>query len=389
MLNVSAKCTGCQACSSSCPTECIKMEYNVGGFVYPSINTEKCIDCGICERICPASNHIEISHDTRAFAVKNLNAADRVNSASGGVFPLIAKFILKRNGVVFGAAYDGKFRVSHIRIENIEDIVKLQSAKYTQSILGNSFKKVKEDLENNKWVVFSGTPCQCAGLKTFLRREYSKLITIDLICHGVPSPVVWETYVKWRSEKENKGQLPLKINMRSKYSGWSRFNYSTEFDYGNGKIMRTSNSKDLFMQAFVGNLCLRKSCSQCMAKGIERCSDFTLGDYWGIWEKYAEFDDDQGVSVVLIHSEKAEQILDLIKEDIEYMEVAIEDTHRRNPSMVSNSQEHINRNKFLQEITTENFEKILKECLFQKEKSGFNGKLKRIWSKYLIRKENE
>ena len=376
MINVSNKCTGCSACVLKCPKQCIRLECSREGFLYPIIGQSECINCGICEKVCPVISKSEIYNETKAFAMKNKNTSERINSASGGIFPLIAQFVVKTNGVVFGAAYDQEFGVRHIKVEKEEDIAKLQSAKYTQSIMGNTFIEVQEALSENRWVVFSGTPCQCTGLKLYLKKDYDKLIIVDLICHGVPSPRVWRTYIKWRSNQENDGKLPKRINMRSKCSGWSKYSYSTEFDYGNGNISQIPNGQDPFMKAFVGNICLRKSCNQCVAKGVERCSDLTLGDYWGVWSQHPEFDDNKGTSIVFAHSEKAIEIFNQMKTQLECLEVKVEEAFKENPSMIISSQEHIRRNEFLEEITEENFGEIVDKYFEKVPKCGWGKKIK-------------
>lgn len=383
MINVSNKCTGCSSCALKCPKQCIRLECSVEGFLYPTIEQSECVNCGICEKVCPLISKIETHNEIKVFAMKNKKASERTNSASGGIFPLLAQFVIKKKGVVFGAAYDQKFEVRHIKVEKEEDIVQLQSAKYTQSIMGNTFVEVRKALSENRWVVFSGTPCQCIGLKAFLKKEYDKLIIVDLICHGVPSPKVWRIYIKWRSNQENNGKLPEHINMRSKYSGWSKYSYSTEFDYGNGHISQIPNGQDPFMKAFVGNICLRKSCSQCLAKGIERCSDFTLGDYWGVWNQHPEFDDNKGTSIVFVHSEKAIKILNRMKLQVECMEVDIREAVKENSSMIVSSQEHPKRDEFFKAITEENFGAVVDEYFGQLSKNGLVGRIKNTIRKVL------
>lgn len=377
MENIENNCTGCHVCSLKCPKQCIKMEYLEEGFLYPIINKKECIKCSLCEINCPVLSKVKMSNETRAFSVKNKSISERMNSASGGVFPLLSQFVIKRNGVVFGAAYDQELEVRHIKIEYEKDINKLQSAKYTQSIVGSIFIEVENALLDDRWVVFSGTPCQCNGLKAFLKREYEKLIIVDLICHGVPSPKVWKAYVKWRCNRENNGNLPEQVNMRSKYSGWSKYSYSTEFNYGKGNISRIPNREDPFMKAFIGNICLRKSCSQCQAKGVERCSDFTLGDYWGVWNQHPEFDDNKGTSIVFTHSEKAIEILNEIKPQVECIEVDIEEAIKENPSMLVSSKEHPERSQFLKEVTDENFKKIVDKYFPQSTECGLFKRIKR------------
>ena len=322
-------CTGCYACMNICPKNCISMEDNGEGFLYPHIDMDKCIDCGRCESVCPVISEPELSRQTLAFAIKSRNDSERNKSTSGGIFSVLAKYVLNQGGIIAGAAYDENFVVHHIFLENEEQLHLLQGAKYSQSKLDDLFSKIKEILQTGRKVLFSGTPCQCAGLKKYLGKEYDDLVTTDLICHGVPSPKVWQAYIDYRSKKENNGQRPTQINMRSKESGWSGYGYSTEFVYSPDHITRTKNGQDLFMKAFIGNICLRKSCSDCKAKGVERCTDFTLGDYWGIWNQHPEFDDNKGVSLLFFNNDRALERFDSFKEVLKYQEISVTDAVRQ------------------------------------------------------------
>ena len=316
----------------------------------PVIDTEKCIQCSRCEKVCPVLQTLKGDQHTLAFAVKSKNSADREISTSGGVFPLLAEWTLNKGGIIFGAAYDEDFAVRHVAVADRKMLCLLQGAKYTQSVIGTSFREAEKELKSGRQVLFSGTPCQCAGLKSYLGKEYDNLLLVDLICHGVPSPKVWQDYIDYRSLKENNGKRPVKINMRSKSSGWSRYGYSTAFDYG--KVTQIHNSQDLFMKAFVGNICLRSSCSDCKAKGVERCTDVTLGDYWGIWNQHPEFDDNKGTSVVFVHSQKGRMIMDCL-------EVEIEDAYKENGSLINSSAAHPARAEFLEQVTADNFEELI------------------------------
>lgn len=377
MFQIPLNCTGCNACANICPTKCIIMKKTETGFFIPAIKSSSCIDCGQCEKSCPVVHIPESSTQTGVYAMKNKNANERNQSTSGGVFPLLAEYVLAKEGIVFGAAYDSDFSVRHIGVSDKEHLLFLQGAKYVQSVIGTSFFEVKRELVSGHLVLFSGTPCQCAGLKSFLGKEYSNLITVDIICHGVPSPKVWQAYIDYRSKKENNGVRPQKINMRSKVSGWSRYGYSTEFDYGNAKVTRIHNSQDLFMQAFIGNICLRNSCSNCKSKGVERCTDFTLGDYWGIWNQHPEFDDNKGTSVVFVHSQKGQEILEQLRDKIDCLEVKLEDAYKENGSLVNSSKPHSGREEFLAQVTAENFEELVKKY-FPQESIQRLGLLTRI-----------
>lgn len=378
MIQIPFNCTGCHACVSICPKNCISIVVNEEGFSYPEINTSKCIQCNLCDRICPVMNEQVKSMHTQVYGIKNKNEKERQDSTSGGVFSLLAEQILEQGGVVFGAAYNDDFVVQHIAVRDKKDLNKLRNAKYTQSILGNSFKETETLLKSGRKVLFSGTPCQCAGLKQFLRKEYDNLLLVDLICHGVPSPKIWQMYINYRSLKENKGKRPVRINMRSKKSGWSQYGYSTEFDYGEGNITRIHNSQDLFMKAFVGNICLRKSCSDCVSKGIERCTDFTLGDYWGVWNQHPKFDDDKGTSIVFVHSKKGENILKQLEDKMNCIEVDIEEAYRENESLVISSKAHEKREEFFEKVNPSNFQELVLEYFLPKKikKVGLFEKIK-------------
>lgn len=359
MFQIPSTCTGCHACAAICPEKCIDMKDRGEGFLFPAINMEKCIHCNRCEKVCPVLHMPNRNQHTQAFALKSKDDAEREQSTSGGVFPLLARTILDVGGIIYGAAYDNDFSVRHIAVEDSENLPFLQRTKYVQSTLGRIFSEVEEQLKAGRQVLFSGTPCQCAGLRAFLGKEYENLMLVDLICHGVPSPKVWQTYIDYRAGKENGGARPVKIDMRSKTSGWSR--YSTEFNYGNGKITRIQNSQDPFIRAFIGNICLRDSCSECLVKGVERCTDLTLGDYWGIWNQHPEFNDEKGTSIVFTHSEKGKNALKRLKEQTEWLEIDTEDGYRENVSMVLSSQPHQKRKEFLNRVTSENFEEVVKE----------------------------
>lgn len=359
MFQMSFNCTGCHACASICPKNCIQMQETEEGFLLPVIDTEKCIQCSRCEKVCPVLQTLKGDQHTLAFAVKSKNSADREISTSGGVFPLLAEWTLNKGGIIFGAAYDEDFAVRHVAVADRKMLCLLQGAKYTQSVIGTSFREAEKELKSGRQVLFSGTPCQCAGLKSYLGKEYDNLLLVDLICHGVPSPKVWQDYIDYRSLKENNGKRPVKINMRSKSSGWSRYGYSTEFDYGNGKVTQIHNSQDLFMKAFVGNICLRSSCSDCKAKGVERCTDVTLGDYWGIWNQHPEFDDNKGTSVVFVHSQKGRMIMEHLRDEMDCLEVEIEDAYKENGSLINSSAAHPARAEFLEQVTADNFEELI------------------------------
>ena len=348
MLHVPSNCTGCHACASICPHKCIVMKENSAGFLFPEINSIECVQCNLCEKVCPVIHEQQRSLQTLAYAVQNRNETIRYASTSGGIFSLLAENIIDQGGLVFGAAYDDNFTVRHIAIADRQELSHLRGAKYTQSVVGNSFQKVKTILNSGRKVLFSGTPCQCSGLKAFLGRDYDNLLLVDLICHGVPSPKVWQAYIDYRSSKENEGIRPVQINMRSK------------------------------VRAFIGNICLCDSCSDCVAKGEERCTDFTLGDYWGIWNQHPDFDDDKGTSIVFVHSEKGKRFLKQISEQIECLSVKTEEACKENESLIKSSMPHKKRGEFLASVDASTFEDLVLEYfpLQDVKKTGFFQRIK-------------
>lgn len=378
MLQIPFNCTGCYACASICPQKCITMQENKEGFFFPEINSAECIRCNLCDKVCPVIHEPDRSLQTLAYAVKNRNEGERQDSTSGGIFSLLAGNVIDRGGIVFGAAYGDDFVVRHIAVTSRTELPRLRSSKYVQSVIGKSLQDVETALKSGRQVLFSGTPCQCSGLKAFLRKDYDNLLLVDLICHGVPSPKVWQTYIDYRASKENGGTRPVRINMRSKATGWGRYGYSIEFDYGEDYITRIHNSQDLFMKAFIGNICLRYSCSDCIAKGVERCTDFTLGDYWGVWDQHPEFDDNKGTSIVFVHSEKGHKILEQITDQIDYLKVDTDEAYKENMSLVKSSEAHEKRDEFLARINISNFKELVLEYFPSVEikKAGFFQRIK-------------
>lgn len=366
-------CTGCSACTSVCPQNCIKLTVDGNGFLHPDLSEQAwCINCKFCENVCPIQNGSQLSENhPQAYAAWSCNEKIRAESSSGGVFSELAKIVFFQNGVVYGASYDENFFVKHICIETEEELSKLRGAKYAQSDLGNSFIEIRNRLNNNQKVLFSGTPCQVAGLKSFLRKDYENLICVDFVCHGVPSPMAWKEYVKYRSQIDASGQLPKKINLRSKISGWSRYRYSNLYEYSNENTYTAMSGNDLYMKLFVGDYISRESCSDCQFKGYSRLSDITLGDFWGIWDLAPEMDDDKGTSLVLVQSEKGRKIFSEIADRICSKEMTLEQASMQNPSLLKSSPAKANRQEVLDIIREGRIGEL--ENLFtkpQKEKSS-------------------
>ena len=213
------KCTGCSACANICPKQCISMVADLEGFLYPSVDTKECINCGLCEKICPILKKNPIkSDDIIAYAAMLNNTDIRLESSSGGVFTAIAESVIDKNGVVFGAELDENFNVIHTYVETKEELKKFRGSKYVQSVIGETYKRAKGFLDQGRFVLFTGTPCQIGGLYAYLNKDYDNLITQDLICHGVPSPMVWRKYLEFREDISHAGVR--RMSFRHKKYGW-------------------------------------------------------------------------------------------------------------------------------------------------------------------------
>lgn len=321
-------CVGCNSCVNACPTQSLYMHTDTEGFFYPEINAVSCIDCGICAKVCPVNQEAAAPVPVTCQAVKNKNESVRLNSSSGGVFSVLAEHILQNQGVVYGAALDHDCVVRHIEIQTTEQLEMLRGAKYSQSMIGTTYQQAKEQLERGRKVLFSGTPCQIAGLHAYLRKPYENLICVDIICHGVPSPLVWKQYL---NEISHNG-LPERLNFRSKDTGWSRYQYSMKAEYNDGSIFCQKNSDNLYLQGMVQDLYLRPSCTSCHFKGFEHSGDLTLGDFWGVWNQLPYFDDNKGVSAVIINTAGGQQLLDACSSQLESCEVSLKQVVSENPS---------------------------------------------------------
>ncbi len=353
------QCTGCTACANICPNQCIQMKKDGAGFDFPEIiKKSECVECGACVRICPIIMKKEKTgiYEPDVYAAFTKDDSLRRHSSSGGIFPELANAVLEAGGSVYGASYDKNGIVRHVCVEEKERLEELQGSKYSQSVLGGSFQIIKGRLNEGEKILFSGTPCQVAGLKSFLRRDYENLFCVDFVCHGVPSPMVWEKYIHYRAKLDSQEKYPNTINLRNKESGWSQYAYSVEFRYSDGSRYLCKNGADLYMRLFVGNYILRESCSECHFKGNSCVSDITLGDFWGIWDVDPEMDDNRGTSLILTHTQKGENLLETIHGNIKCKQVTLEQAAYKNQSLLKSSVHKENRSNVLKAIAENNFE---------------------------------
>ncbi|AOR24582.1 Coenzyme F420 hydrogenase/dehydrogenase, beta subunit C-terminal domain [Clostridium taeniosporum] len=368
MINISKEtkydCCGCNACVQICPTQCISMTVDEEGFKYPQIMKDKCIGCNKCEKVCPIiqqKNKNSTYSDSKPKTIGgwHKNEEVRKKSSSGGAFTLLAEFVLKNKGIVFGAGFNENLEVNHMSVEKIEELDKLRGSKYVQSDIKDTYLRVEENLKNGRIVLFVGTPCQCAGLDSFLRKDYDKLYKCDFICHGVPSPLVFEKYKLYLEEKYNDKIIEFKF--RNKEKGWRDLGQmGTIIKFKSGIIIKNIPAyKDFYMNGFLTDLYLRPSCHDCNFKSIPKYySDYTIADFWGVKTMYPEIYDKKGTSLMLINTNKGINLFDELKKDFYNVECNIDIAVKRNPSLLKSSYVSEYREIFFKDINTRSFESL-------------------------------
>ena len=307
-----AECCGCEACKQACPRNCIEMKQDEEGFFYPKVNLENCVDCGICIKVCPFNNYEVPANDVKeAFVIQSKNDTILKIVASGGAYASIAKHIIDVGGISYGASFVGG-QIRHTRAENLLELEGHYSSKYVQSRMYDIFKKVREDLNNKKIVLFSGTGCQVVALKKLLNCNYDNLITIDLVCAGVSSPKILEEYTK-ELEKKHQSKISY-INFKEKTYGYNSSTMKIQFN--NGDIYSRSRLTDPMMKIFTSRVAHRPSCSNCAIKGVNRYSDITLFDSWSYSTLTRSKDNDKGHTNIIVHSIKGLDILNECKNSL-------------------------------------------------------------------------
>lgn len=317
-------CTGCMACVSACPKSAFSI-IEKDGFYYPSLNEDLCIHCGKCEKVCPVFNAKKIEAPKLAYAMRSKDEDIIKSSSSGGVITELSKAILD-DGVVFGAVFDTDFSVKHIKVDNQNDIGKIRKAKYAQSSILDIFEEIKDELKQGRKVMFTGTPCQVAAVKSYCN-NYENLFTVGIVCHGVPSPVMWQEHLQ-KLESEHNSKI-TNVDFRNKANGWKAYQMCYEFE--NGEKTCINPSLDAYMSAFYHNKSLRKSCGNCHFKAGNSGADITVGDFWGLNSLDRKLDDDKGMSVVTVHTEKGQKLINASNVDV-VKEFDCVDAMGQNPS---------------------------------------------------------
>lgn len=374
MIHITNKynCCGCGACLQVCPHNCIEMCEDEEGFLYPKVNVDTCVDCGLCEKVCPVLNTGEAREPLNVYAAKNPDEIVRLASSSGGVFSMLAEKTIEQGGIVFGAMWNEKWEVVHGSIEKKEDIHLFRGSKYVQCRTENTFIEVKEALNAGRRVLYSGTPCQIAGLRLFLRKEYKNLLTVDFVCHGVPSPGVFRWYLQEeinnyaRSASKNTVLLPSihyipkgdvlmpegleikDISFRDKRKGWKKISFALNLaessDEGKKNTVLLSKCGNDYTWLKGIDLYLRPSCFKCNQRSLRSGSDITIADYWGVHTIIPDYDDDRGVSALLANTKKGYEfvnMLELIKKETTYQDLC-----RLNRALLDPSKENVEKRMF-------------------------------------------
>lgn len=344
-----ASCCGCSACMSICPKSAIIMEEDDKGFLHPIVDDKLCINCGLCQKTCNMVADKNMIQDS--YIIKHKNDVQHMLSQSGGAFSVITESILKENGVIYGVTFDENFEVRFGRADIKEDCEKMYGSKYMQAKVDLTYRNVEKDLSDRK-VLFAGTPCQVSGLKKYLQSKKvstDKLYTIDLICHGVPSVLVWRKIKKMAEEKVGKIQ---QVIWRDKNVGGWGSNISSF--YGREKY-----TTDAFFNIFWTNLCLRESCYSCSYTTFDRCGDITIGDAWGVKENDPDFADSRGVSLMLVNSSKGQELFRSIEDKIDHKAVDI--SKYAQPNMKHPSKPHRDAAEFWRDYKSKSFSFIIKK----------------------------
>lgn len=317
------QCTGCTACMNICPKHSITMQFDSEGYKYPVVNKKTCVGCGACDKVCPLQKKQEFDNfKTLAFAVQSKDECVRMESTSGGAFTILAEHIIHKGGIVYGGAYDSRFDVCHQRIDTTKGLAKLRGSKYVQSDMGWIYSKVREDLKAGREVMFSGTPCQIAGLKSFIgNAAYATnlLWTVDLVCHGIPSPLFWNKFLDFHRDKH--GEIKY-ISFRDKHYGYAGSTMAMGFS--DGSIRYMNRDIQFFKKLFFDDINTRPSCFKCHFKTIKRISDFTIYDCWHVNKINKTMDDDKGTTWILLQSERSKRLFMDIKSKLHYKEAPVD-----------------------------------------------------------------
>jgi coenzyme F420-reducing hydrogenase beta subunit len=338
------------------------MRFDEYGISYPVVDRNKCVNCGLCNAACPYLNQDRQQRPQGGgfppvYACYNKDEITRSLSTSGGTFSVLANYVIKKEGAFFAARFDKNFKIVHAKAQHLAEIDFFRGSKYAQSEIGTIYRDIKAELTNNREVLFVGTPCQVAGLKQFLNKSYEKLYTVDFICMGITSPVIWKSYLTQCEDIEKISQFVFK----DKKDGWH--NWQIKISYSDGKEKYMERRRNPFMAGYLAHLYYRPSCFACPFKGISRISDFTIGDCWGIDKSVPEFDDNKGVTVLILQSEKAKKLFECIKSDLVYRDFSANMIKTYNKYSCESVKKNKRSTKFFRILKKENFTRAVEKCL--------------------------
>lgn len=385
-------CCGCRACEQVCKRACIKMNADEEGFLYPDIDNDKCINCGMCKKVCPIDKDTTSGlnfEEPFVYAAWHKDNEILKESSSGGVFTALAQYILDRNGVVFGCSLDEDMVAKHVRIDSKDDLYKLRGSKYVQSDTNDTFAQVKQLIKEGKYILYTGTPCQIAGLKSFIGPNSENLITVDLICHGVPSPKIFDYYIKHLSKKHNGKIMDFSFRDKSKY-GWGEYGFRYKISKNN-KIYKRDVAGNLspYGYAFFRNYLQRPVCYKCQYTTTKREGDITLADFWGVDRIHPEIDPNNGISLVIVNTEKGKKVFGDLDEKINKVSSTLENAKLQNNHLENSSDKPEARDYIYKEIDKLGFEEAAKRyfrpknIILVKIKSMIPTKLKRKIKRYI------
>lgn len=350
------KCNGCSACAAGCPANAIKMENDTEGFLYPSIDSVICTGCGLCIKICPVKTPKKqekfIQH---TYICQNKDERVRLDSTSGGVFSAVAGYILNRDGIIYGAAFDDDFVVKHIKIQSEEELEKLRGSKYVQSVIEPCYKEIEKFLEQERWVLFTGTPCQIEGIKSYLKKEYKTLLLMDIACYSVSSPMAWEKFKLYLQKIEKIDISKVKkIKFRDKTHFGYEYTLMALYDISGNELWASGPESNKMLRGFVSNSITRPSCYNCAFKKQYRVSDFTVWDCYNVYQYSNEMDDNKGTSHILIQSEKGMEVFQEISMQLNLIEVDTEKAVSTEPAIKYSAEPSNNRDKFMLALANDN-----------------------------------
>lgn len=361
------QCCGCTACEAVCPQSCISLNRDAEGFAYPIVDLDLCIGCDACEAVCPCLNRIQNPQEPQAMAVRAKDQALRLFSSSGGVFSLLASDMLEQGGAVCGAVFDENFMVRHSIVWEEAGVESMRGAKYVQSDLNDTFRQIRDLVDGDMPVLFSGTPCQTQGLRNYLGKDANRVLTVAIVCHGVPSPTIWEKNLRELG-------VVTDVRLRDKRDSWKH--YATNYLVNGAEIFRPV-MQDPYMRGFLRGLYHRPSCTDCPAK-TSGYADLTLGDFWGSEKIVPELDDDKGTSVVLIQTEKGRQALQKLAGRVESKAVSFADAVRYNPAITTSAQNHAQRREAWKRLEHEPLSVVVEDYTRESTVERLKGIARRI-----------